>query len=138
VSEIFRTFFTLYLLSQGSAVVGALVIWMAAHDDEPSEQPPAQPVLETLRLASAVSHRRTVSWPVPAPEQLKDDTTRPIRVNRPCCRTTYLHGEGRHRAPESLSRVPDFTAELPQVTSPRLDWSAHPSGEYPVLGGVQR
>jgi hypothetical protein len=137
VSELFRIVFTLYLLSQLSAVVGALVFWMAAHDDELSEEPPAQPVLETLRLASAVSHRRTVSWPVPAPEQLKDDVTRPIRVNRPWCRTTYLHGEGRHRAPESLLRDPGWTAELPQVTSPRLDWSAHPSGEYPVLDGVR-
>jgi hypothetical protein len=138
VSEIFRTFFTLYLLSQLSAVVGALVFWMAAHDDEPSEQPPAQPVLETLRLASAVSHRRTVSWPVPAPGELKDDTTRPIRDNKPWCRTGYLHDEGQHRTPDSVIRDVGWTRELPKVTSAQLDWSAHPSGEYPVLGGVQR
>jgi hypothetical protein len=138
VSELFRIVFTLYLLSQLSAVVGALVFWMAANDDGASEQPLAQPVLETLRLASAVSHRRTVSWPVPARDELKDDTTRPIRDTGPWCRTTYLHGEGRHRAPESVLRDPGRPAELPQVTSPRLDWSAHPSGEYPLLDGVAR
>jgi hypothetical protein len=134
VSEILQTFVLLYLLSQSSAVVGALVLWLASDDGPPEQASPQQPVLESLRLASAVSHRRTVSWPVPAPEPLKDDTTRAIRPNKTWCRTGYLHDEGQHRTPDSVIRDPGWTAELPKVTSPQLDWSAHPTAQLPEVG----
>jgi hypothetical protein len=174
MSELLRSLFTMYLLSQFSAMVGALVVWVAVRRDHSVPAPPVEPadvfdgieeetaqnpvirlelaqwftadteplkpveapkpppsVLESLSLASAVSHRRTVSWPVPAPDELKDDTTRPIRVNRPWSRTSYLHDEGQHRTPDpdAVIRAAGWTAEPPQVTEARLDWSSHPTEE---------
>jgi hypothetical protein len=116
-----------------------LARWFTA-DTEPLKvvEPPKPPpsVLETLRLASAVSHRRTVSWPVPAPGELKNDTTRPIRADKVRCRTSYLHDEGQHRTPDSLSRAPGWTGDLPIVTEARLDWSSHPTVQQSRLPEV--
>lgn len=111
-------------------------------EDETSDEPVLKPELawwftedtapatlfDSLGLPSARPHRRAVSWPVPAPDELKDGPTRPIRVRR----------EG-----EAGEGTPWWAGPTREVAR---DWSGHPtaevhvgrhrSGEYPVLDGV--
>jgi hypothetical protein len=139
VSELFRIVFTLYLLSQGSAVVGALVLWMAAHsgDSQPVELADAfdgyDPDENTVKIPErVVAHR-----PMSALERLEGPTRRIIRTPDGYEVRPYWYG-GRHREPESRCRIPRFL-DAPQATAefPPIEVGRHPSGEYPVLDGVR-
>lgn len=151
-----------------------------AVEEETSDEPVVKPELawwftaetapatlfDSLGLASARTHRRTVSWPVPAPDELKNDTTRRIVLRQgegdegapwwagPTCEVTRESWGGRHdpqcQAESITARpAPGFLGEFATTETPRLDWSSHPtasvpevqvgrhrSGEYPVLDGV--
>jgi hypothetical protein len=107
-----------------------------------------QSVLDSLGLPAAALHRRTVSVPVSAPDELKDDRTRPIRKRiaypqpqPPWARATHLHGDSEaptaeyaafHRRPDEPFRP--FIHEVPTVEAPLADWSKYATELLPVVG----
>jgi hypothetical protein len=125
---------------------------------DPEIPPPPkqqQSVLDSLGLPAAAAHRRTVSVPVPAPDPLKDDSTRAIRKRiaypqpqPPWARATHLHADSEpptadsgaptaeypavHRRPDEPFRP--FIHEVPTVEAPLADWSKYATELLPVVG----